>query len=83
MYTDVTRLADLAAYHAWTGNSRASLEWIERAFDVSPVGVWGRILNTSLFSNLRSDPEAAIALETLTNRVWQRVVRESENATLP
>jgi serine/threonine protein kinase/tetratricopeptide (TPR) repeat protein len=82
-YTDVTRLADLAAYYAWIGDSENMLLWLDRAFDVSPMGVWARILHTSLFSRMRNIPTTARDLSVIEANVWPRVVAASRRARLP
>jgi len=82
-YTDVTRLADLACYYAWIGDGANMMQWLDRAFDVSPMGVWGRILNTSLFSRMRNTPSTARDLNALTASVWPRVEAASRRARLP
>ena len=82
-YTDVTRLADLASYYAWIGDAPSMLQWLERAFDVSPMGVWTRILNTSLFRTMRNNPSTSRQLDVLKASVWQRVQAASRTAELP
>ncbi len=82
-YTKVPYLSDLAKYYAWKGDTDSAFVWLERAFDVSPVGVWARILNTSLFSSLRNSPAASRRLDSLKTSVWQRVLAASRRATLP
>ncbi|MFC1639360.1 aldehyde dehydrogenase family protein [Gemmatimonadota bacterium] len=82
-YTDVTRLADLACHYAWTGDGASMLFWLERAFEVSPMGVWGRILHTSLFARMRNIPTTARNLNVLEASVWPRVEAASRQAQLP
>jgi TolB-like protein/tetratricopeptide (TPR) repeat protein len=82
-YTDVPLLSDLAKYYAWTGDLDSAFVWLERAFDVSPMGVWGRMLNTTLFRSLRNTPTSSRRLESLKTSVWRRVVAAGRRATLP
>ncbi len=58
-YTNVNSLADLATHYAWIGDGASMLFWLDRAFEVSPMGVWGRILRTRLFSRVRNIPSTA------------------------
>jgi tetratricopeptide (TPR) repeat protein len=82
-YTDVPYLSDLAKYYAWKGDADSAFIWLERSFDVSPMGVWARILNTTLFRSLRGTPAASRHLDSLKTSVWQRVLAASRRATLP
>jgi len=82
-YTEVTRLADLACYYAWIGDSENMLRWLDRAFNLSPLGVWGRLLHTSLFSRMRNIPSTARELDVLEASVWPRVEAASRRVRLP
>jgi hypothetical protein len=82
-YTEVPHLADLATYYAWIGDAQNMFLWLERAFDVSPMGVWARMLNTTLFRSIRYTPSSSRRLESLKATVWARVEAASRRATLP
>jgi tetratricopeptide (TPR) repeat protein len=82
-YTDVPYLSDLAKYYAWKGDTDSAFVWLERAFDVSPMGVWARILNTTLFTSLRDNPATSRRLDSLKTSVWERVLAASRRVTLP
>jgi hypothetical protein len=82
-YTEVPHLADLATYYAWTDDAASMFVWLERAFDVSPMGVWARMLNTTLFRTMRNAPDTSRRLDALKATVWQRVLSASRRATLP
>ena len=82
-YTNVNSLADLACHYAWVGDGASMLFWLDRAFEVSPMGVWGRILKTRLFTRVRNIPSTARNLNVLEASVWPRVVAASRRAELP
>jgi TolB-like protein len=82
-YTEVLQLADLAAYFAWIGDTTNMFVWLERAFDVSPTGVWARLLNTTLFGALHNTPATSQRLDSLKDTVWARVEAAARRATLP
>jgi serine/threonine-protein kinase len=82
-YTEVTRIEDLACYYAWIGDVTRTLQWLERAYDVSPMGVWGRMLRTGLFARVRSDPRAVREMDQLTAGVWRRVQDRASTVAVP
>jgi serine/threonine-protein kinase len=82
-YTEVPHLADLATYYAWIGDAPNMFVWLERAFEVSPMGVWARMLNTTLFRTIRNTPSTSRQLDSLKTTVWRRVLAASRRAVLP
>ncbi len=82
-YTNVTRLSDIATYYAWIADVDNTIRWLDEAFEASPMGVWSRLLNTSLFRSMRETPARARHLDELAERVWRRVEASSRRARLP
>ena len=78
-FTDVTRAEDLATYYAWIGDTERSLEWLKRAYELSPSGVEVRVLESALFDRMRSDPEFAREVAQIRGRIWDRVRDASED----
>lgn len=64
---------DLAIFHAWVGDVEAARRWTEEAFELSPLGVDGRILDSGLFDRVLDEPSFQAALNRLRNQVWNRV----------
>ncbi len=78
VFTDVIRAEDLATYYAWVGDPVASLEWVRRAYDMSPSGVEPRVLESALFDRVRADDRFRSEVERIRAGIWDRVRRESE-----
>ena len=78
IFTDVVRVEDLATYYAWIGDADASLEWVARAFQLSPSGVEPRVLESALFEHVRDDPRFKREVESIRSGIWERVRRESQ-----
>lgn len=79
VFTDVLRAEDLAIYYAWVGDPVAALEWVRRAYDMSPSGVEPRVLESALFERVRADETFRRTVERIRARIWERVQRESES----
>jgi hypothetical protein len=78
VYTDVIRAEDLATYYAWVGDPVPSLEWVRRAYDMSPSGVEPRVLESALFDRVRADERFRREVEQTRAEIWDRVLRASE-----
>ncbi len=78
VYTDVIRAEDLAIYFAWAGDPSASLDWVRRAYDMSPSGIEPRVLESALFDRVRADERFWREVERIRAGIWDRVRRESE-----
>ena len=78
VYTAVIRAEDLACYYAWIGNNRMALQWLTKAYQLSPIGVDQRVLGSRLFESLRQDEEAAKELDQITARIWPEVERHAD-----
>ncbi len=76
-FTDVLRMEDLAAFHAWTGNEDRALEWIDRAFQHSPAGFERRLYESALFDPVRSRPGFTEAADRLFQGRYRSVQREA------
>ncbi len=61
------------AYHAWLGDADASLEWIERSFEVSPRALDWRWVQLRLFDKIRADPTFQTRLQRIRETAWSRV----------
>ena len=82
IFTEVVRAEDLATYYAWTGDPVRSLQWVRRAYDLSPSGVEPRVLESALFNRVRQDPVFAREVELIRTEIWDRVRRESERTSV-
>lgn len=69
-------LSDIAMYFAWIGDARAALDWVERAFALSPFGFDTRYVGSGLFDKVRDDPEFQSGLERMREEASERVRRE-------
>ena len=78
VFTDVLRAEDLATYYAWIGDPIASLEWVRRAYNLSPSGVEPRVLESPLFDRVRADERFRDEVERIRAGIWDRVRRASE-----
>jgi TolB-like protein len=78
VYTAVIRAEDLAVYYAWVGDPAASLEWVRRAFDMSPSGIEPRMLESALFDRARADDRFRQEVERIRAGIWDRVRHASE-----
>ncbi len=78
VFTDVIRTEDLATYYAWVGDPAASLEWVRRAYNMSPSGVEPRVLESAMFDRVRADDRFRHEVERIRAGIWDRVRRESE-----
>jgi TolB-like protein len=64
---------DLAIYFAWIGDSAVSLEWHERAFELSPNGVDFRLYDSGLFDRVRETPGHDARVAEIWSAAWARV----------
>jgi TolB-like protein len=77
-YTAVIRAEDLACYYARVGDHQSTLHWLEKAFELSPIGVDQRVLGSRLFDSLRADDELWKEVERITEQIWPEVVRRAD-----
>ncbi len=83
VFTAVIRAEDLAVHYAWAGDPAKSLDWVRRAYRMSPSGVEPRVLESALFDRPRQDPRFSREVERIRAGIWDRVRRESEAITVP
>jgi TolB-like protein len=83
VFTDVIRAEDLATYYAWVGNPEAALEWVRRAYNMSPSGVEPRVLESALFDRAQADDTFRREVDRIRAGIWERVQRESEAPATP
>jgi len=77
IFTDVIPAEDLATYYAWVGNAERSLEWVRRAYELSPSGVEPRVIESAFFERVREDPRFRREVEQVRAVIWERVRRQS------
>ena len=82
-FTDVLLVEDLACFYAWLGDADASLEWIRRAFALSPMGMEPRLLGSAFFEPVRGSDDFEDEVAEITERIFDRVRRESRQISLP
>jgi len=71
----VFQLGLLAAHYARLGDSRRAVQWLERAFAISPNPFEFRVIDSGLCDRARDDPEFRASLARLHRQVYQRVFR--------
>jgi serine/threonine-protein kinase len=88
VYSEVIPAQELATWFAWRGEVPQALEYVRRAFSVSPAGVDPRVLQSAVFEPVRKDPSFTEELRRLEAGVWPRVQEqknriESSEGTTP
>jgi len=73
----VIRAEDLAMYYGWIGDPDGASEWAIEAYRMSPLGVEMRVLESPLFSRVRSDQRFRREVSRERSRLWEKV----ENAS--
>ena len=58
-FTHALRLEDLAVYYAWAGDADRSLDFVERAYALSPTAIDVRVYRSALFDRVRNEDFAA------------------------
>ncbi len=81
-YTDVVVYEDLAIYYARLGETQQSLNWIERAYRSSPIGVEQRLLNSEVFAALSEDDAFNPGVQAIRGGAYDQVRRLSQRAGL-
>jgi TolB-like protein len=77
IFTEVIPAEDLATYYAWVGDAEMSLEWVRRAYELSPRGVEPRVIESALFERVREDPRFRLEVERVRAGIWDRVRTQS------
>lgn len=75
-FTNVIPAGDLAAYLSWTGHPDQAMQWIHRAFALSPSGIDSRVLNSGVFEQLFEDGQRRREVAEIQDGIWTRVRRE-------
>jgi serine/threonine-protein kinase len=76
-FTDVIRAEDLACFYGWMGDVDRAVQWLDRAYRLSPMGVDQRVLRSRLFDGVRQDAEASRQLDEILSRIWPEVERRA------
>ena len=71
----------LAQYYAGTGNTKESLAWLERAYDISPVGEDFTVIASGLYDKVRNDLRFKTGLDRIRIGIYDRVGRTRLQAT--
>ncbi|NIS99302.1 hypothetical protein [Hydrogenophaga sp.] len=74
-FTDVLWAEDLAVHYAWLGEADRALEWLARAYEMSPSGVETMVLESALFDRVRDAPLFARDVSRIRAGLWDRVRR--------
>ncbi len=82
LFTSVIRAEDLATHYAWLGQADPALDWVRRAYQLSPSGIEPRVLESALFDPVNGDPRFRSQVDRLRDEIWDRVVRASEAVTM-
>jgi tetratricopeptide (TPR) repeat protein len=69
----VFQMGIVAGYYAQSGDAARTVQWLERAFAVSPLGFDFRIIDSRLFDPVRNDPQFRTALTGIRERIRQRI----------
>jgi serine/threonine protein kinase/TolB-like protein len=72
-YSRVFQMGIVAGYYAQAADAPRAVQWLERAFAISPVGFDFRVLDSGLFDPVRSDPQFRAALNRTRQQIYQRV----------
>jgi len=75
-FTNAIQAGDLAAYHSWTGSPEQAMQWVHRAYALSPSGIDTRVLNSGVFGALFEDGQRRREVAEIRDRIWTRVRRE-------
>ena len=65
----------LAEYYAWTGTPGEALQWLERAYAISPEGEDFTVLASGLYDKVRDDPRFRSGLQRIHVQVYDRIKR--------
>jgi tetratricopeptide (TPR) repeat protein len=71
-YSVVAQFAALAGYHAWLGDARGALTWLERSAEISPMLHYWH-LESGLFDRVRNDTLFSAGVSRVESRIRTRV----------
>jgi hypothetical protein len=63
----------VAGYFAQAGDVGRTVQWLERAYAVSPIGFDFRVLDSKLFDPVRNDPQFRTAVRSIRGRIRQHI----------
>jgi serine/threonine-protein kinase len=69
----VFQIGIAAGYFAQAGDAARTVQLLDQAFTISPIGFDFRVLDSRLFDPVRSDPQFRAALARIRERTYQRV----------
>jgi tetratricopeptide (TPR) repeat protein len=75
IYSSVLAAQGLAGYYAWTGSPVESLEWLERAFTISPLGEEYWTISSGIYDKVRDDLRFKGGFKRIQLQVHDRVQR--------
>jgi serine/threonine-protein kinase len=81
LFTNVIAAQGLAGHYAWLGDVDGALEWVTRAYELSPSGVDLRTIESGLFDRVRGDARFSERLTELRGEIWPKVSMERERAS--
>ncbi len=80
--THVARAEDLATYYAWIGNATQSIQWVVKAYDLSPTGIDPDVLGSALFDRVRDEAVFSAALRGVLEGIWPLVLAARDSVVL-
>jgi serine/threonine-protein kinase len=72
-YPRIFQIGIVAGYYAQAADVPRTVQWLERAFAVSPLGFDFRVIDSKLFDPVREDPQFRAALTRIREQTRQRV----------
>ncbi len=72
-FARVFQIGIAAAYYAQAGDAARTVQLLERAFAISPLGFDFRLVDSRLFDPVRSDPRFQAALSRIREQIRRRV----------
>jgi adenylate cyclase len=73
-FAPVLQAEDLAVHYAWIGDTATAVQWIERAYELSPTGLEIRVYDSALFDRVR-DPAFVARVDELRGQIYRNVLR--------
>ncbi|MGH7627918.1 MAG: protein kinase domain-containing protein [Gemmatimonadales bacterium] len=72
-YGRIFQVGIAAAYFAQAGDAARTVQWLQRAYGLSPLGFDFRVIDSRLFDPVRTDPQFRAALSRIREQIHQRV----------
>jgi serine/threonine-protein kinase len=72
-YDRIFQMGITAGYYAQMADATRTVQWLERAFAVSPLGFDFRVIDSKLFDPVRNDPQFRAAWSRIREQIHQRV----------